>query len=118
VEGVPAAVEVGDDRLDSPVAIAVGDVAAVAGGQQLGVEPRVVGPRPGVWADADGWACLGWGGRGAVLVAHGTRQSTIGGYQASARGGTVGVELAGDRVLLTGRAVTVFRAELAPPAAG
>lgn len=40
------------------------------------------------------------------------------GYQASARGGTVGVELAGDRVLLTGRAVTVFRAELAPPAAG
>jgi PhzF family phenazine biosynthesis protein len=37
------------------------------------------------------------------------------GYQASARGGRVGVRLAGDRVTLTGRAVTVFRGELASP---
>ena len=35
------------------------------------------------------------------------------GWQASLRGGRVGVELAGDRVLLTGRAVTVLRGELA-----
>jgi len=34
------------------------------------------------------------------------------GWQASPRGGRVGVELAGDRVLLTGRAVTVLRGEL------
>jgi PhzF family phenazine biosynthesis protein len=34
------------------------------------------------------------------------------GWQASARGGRVGVELTGDRVLLTGRAVTVLRGEL------
>ncbi|HVW34944.1 MAG TPA: PhzF family phenazine biosynthesis protein [Acidimicrobiia bacterium] len=34
------------------------------------------------------------------------------GWQASARGGRVGVELAGDRVRLTGRAVTVLRGEL------
>jgi PhzF family phenazine biosynthesis protein len=34
------------------------------------------------------------------------------GWQASARGGRVGVELAGDRVLLTGRAITVLRGEL------
>ena len=34
------------------------------------------------------------------------------GYQASARGGTVGVRLEGDRVLLSGRAVTVFSAHL------
>jgi predicted PhzF superfamily epimerase YddE/YHI9 len=34
------------------------------------------------------------------------------GYQASARGGTVRVRLAGDRVLLGGRAVTVLRGEL------
>jgi PhzF family phenazine biosynthesis protein len=34
------------------------------------------------------------------------------GYQMSARGGTVRVKVAGDRVLLTGRAVTIFRAEL------
>jgi PhzF family phenazine biosynthesis protein len=35
------------------------------------------------------------------------------GWQASARGGRVGVELAGKRVRLTGRAVTVLRGELA-----
>ena len=34
------------------------------------------------------------------------------GWQASRRGGRVGVELAGDRVLLSGRAVTVLRGEL------
>lgn len=34
------------------------------------------------------------------------------GWQASPRGGRVGVELTGDRVLLTGRAVTVLRGEL------
>lgn len=33
-------------------------------------------------------------------------------YQASARGGHVGVRVAGDRVALTGRAVTVYRADL------
>ncbi|MBA3583836.1 MAG: PhzF family phenazine biosynthesis protein [Gemmatimonadetes bacterium] len=35
------------------------------------------------------------------------------GYQASERGGIVGVRLAGDRVVLSGRAVTVMRGELA-----
>lgn len=34
------------------------------------------------------------------------------GYQASARGGIVGVRLAGDRVVLSGQAVTVMRSEL------
>jgi predicted PhzF superfamily epimerase YddE/YHI9 len=34
------------------------------------------------------------------------------GWQASPRGGRVGVELVGDRVLLTGRAVTALRGEL------
>ena len=37
---------------------------------------------------------------------------TLVGWQASPRGGRVGVTLAGARVLLTGRAVTVLRAEL------
>ena len=37
-------------------------------------------------------------------------------YQASARGGHVGVTVRGDRVDLTGSAVTVYRAELAPAA--
>jgi PhzF family phenazine biosynthesis protein len=39
------------------------------------------------------------------------RRSLVG-WQDSRRGGRVGVELAGDRVLLTGRAVTVLRGEL------
>ena len=37
-------------------------------------------------------------------------------YQASARGGRVGVRIRGDRVDLTGRAVTVYHAEVAPAA--
>ncbi|MGH8983922.1 MAG: PhzF family phenazine biosynthesis protein [Acidimicrobiia bacterium] len=40
-------------------------------------------------------------------------QQELRGYQASARGGTVAVRLAGDRVILGGRAVTVTRGELA-----
>lgn len=43
-------------------------------------------------------------------------QSRLTCYQASRRGGHVGVEVLGDRVALTGRAVTVYRAELAPAA--
>ena len=37
-------------------------------------------------------------------------------YQASRRGGSVGVRVLGDRVVLAGRAVTVYRAELTPAA--
>ena len=36
------------------------------------------------------------------------------GQQVSARGGTVGVEVWGDRVTLTGRAVTVVEGDLIP----
>jgi PhzF family phenazine biosynthesis protein len=39
-------------------------------------------------------------------------KTSLVGYQASARGGVVEVEVAGDRVLLGGRAVTVLRGEL------
>jgi PhzF family phenazine biosynthesis protein len=50
--------------------------------------------------------CLGpfWGGR--------LKKTELSGYQASARGGTVRVRLAGDRVFLGGHAVTVARGEL------
>jgi PhzF family phenazine biosynthesis protein len=41
-------------------------------------------------------------------------KSELVGYQMSERGGTVGVKVVGERVLLTGRAVTIFRGELAP----
>ena len=40
-------------------------------------------------------------------------KSTLVGYQASARGGTVGVEMFGDRVKLRGEAVTIFSGNLA-----
>jgi len=41
-------------------------------------------------------------------------QPALRAYQASQRGGEVGVRVAGDRVLLTGRAVTVLSGRLAP----
>ncbi len=40
------------------------------------------------------------------------RESLVG-YQASARGGIVGVRVAGDRVVLSGRAVTILRGKIA-----
>ena len=45
-------------------------------------------------------------------------RDSLTGYQASARGGTVRVRLAGDRVLLAGRAVTVFAGQLSDAALG
>jgi predicted PhzF superfamily epimerase YddE/YHI9 len=42
-------------------------------------------------------------------------KSRMGAYQASNRGGEIFVELKGDRVFLTGRALTVFRAEMEVP---
>jgi hypothetical protein len=38
VEGMPSRIEVGDDRLDCPVAIAIDDIAGVTLGEELGVE--------------------------------------------------------------------------------
>lgn len=43
-------------------------------------------------------------------------RTSLTGYQASARGGTVGVRLRGDRVLLSGQAVTVFSGHLSDAA--
>jgi predicted PhzF superfamily epimerase YddE/YHI9 len=70
---------------------------------------RWFGPRVGVPEDpvtGSAHCCLGpwWS---AVLGARELR-----GYQASERGGTVGVRVLGDRVELLGRAVTVLRGEL------
>jgi PhzF family phenazine biosynthesis protein len=42
-------------------------------------------------------------------------RTSLVGFQASARGGTVGVELRGDRVRLTGGAITVVRGTITPP---
>ena len=46
-------VEVGDDRLEPPVAVAVDDVAPVALGQQVGVVLLAGGPLPRPRPDAD-----------------------------------------------------------------
>ena len=53
VEVVPAGVEVGDDRLHRPVAVAVDDVAAVALGEQRRVVLLALGPGPLPRPDAD-----------------------------------------------------------------
>jgi PhzF family phenazine biosynthesis protein len=66
---------------------------------------------PGAGIDEDpvtgsAHCCLGpyWGGE--------LGKDELVGFQASARGGVVRVKLAGERVLLSGRAVTVFKADL------
>jgi PhzF family phenazine biosynthesis protein len=75
---------------------------------------RWFGPRVGVAEDpVTGSAHCTLGPWWAGLM----QRSLLRGYQASARGGSVGVRLVGDRVELTGRAVTVLRGELLTPAA-
>ena len=90
-------------------------VIVSAPGDQPGVDfvSRFFGPGVGVDEDpvtGSAHCTLGpyWAARlGRTLLT---------GYQASARGGTVGVTLAGDRVRLTGQAVTVVRGTIDPPA--
>ncbi len=70
---------------------------------------RFFAPRAGVDEDpvtGSAHCCLApyWAGK--------LGRDTLTGYQASPRGGTVGVELRGSRVLLRGSAVTVMRGEL------
>jgi hypothetical protein len=53
VEPMAMSIEVGDDRIAPPVAIAVDDIAAIAGSQKLGVQPGIVRPRLCVRAYTD-----------------------------------------------------------------
>jgi hypothetical protein len=53
MEGVPAAIEVSDDRFAPPVAVAVDDVARITVRQQLRVKPLVGRPRLRMRTDAD-----------------------------------------------------------------
>src|SRR5690625_1941685 len=85
VQPVAAGVQVGDDRLDAPVAVVVGHVAPVPLGEQLRVQPRVVGPglrATGPRTDTDDGALphLGgvtWPGRcGVVVAAHPSRRGS------------------------------------------
>ena len=54
MEGRPAGVEVGHDRLNPPVPIGVDDIAGIPRRQQVRVQPRVIRPGLGMRADADG----------------------------------------------------------------
>lgn len=79
-------------------------VTAPSGDQAFHFVSRFFAPREGIDEDpvtGSAHCCLGpyWGER--------LKHDELVGYQASARGGVVRVRLAGDRVLLGGRAVTV-----------
>ena len=69
--------------------------------------PRVGVPEDPVTGSAHCGLAPWWGKRLGKTV--------MTGYQSSARGGVVEVELAGDRVLLRGQAVTMLRGELVAP---
>jgi predicted PhzF superfamily epimerase YddE/YHI9 len=93
-------------------------VAAVAAGDRSGIDSvvRVFAPAIGVDEDPVTGAvhCVL-----APWLAARTGRAQFTGEQASARGGIVGMQLAGDRVILSGRAVTVIEGTLhsdPPPA--
>jgi predicted PhzF superfamily epimerase YddE/YHI9 len=85
-------------------------VTAPAGDDRHDFVSRFFAPAVGIPEDpvtGSAHCCLGpfWSAR--------LGKTELTGYQASARGGTVRVRLAGERALLAGQAVTVYRAELA-----
>jgi hypothetical protein len=57
MEVVPSRVQVGDDRVASPIAVAIDDVAVIAASEKLAIQPRILGPggRIGSDAGADGF---------------------------------------------------------------
>jgi len=84
-------------------------VTSRASGDDYDFVSRFFGPAVGIDEDpvtGSSHCCLGpfWGER--------LGKEQLIGYQASARGGVVRVQLAGDRVRLSGQAVTVMRGEL------
>lgn len=86
-----------------------GVIVTAPGGGECDFVSRFFAPAAGIDEDpvtGSAHCALGpfWGNR--------LGKSELRGYQASRRGGRVGVRLAGDRVVLIGKAATVFRAEL------
>ena len=87
-------------------------VTAPSGSPGFDFVSRFFAPGAGIDEDpvtGSAHCCLGpfWGAR--------LRKESLVGLQVSARGGTVGVRLAGDRVILGGKAVTVLRGTLVDP---
>ena len=108
----PADVRAAAPNMDAIAALPLrGLIVTAAGGDDADFTSRFFGPAVGVPEDpvtGSAHCALApwWFDR-----LHGTR-TTLRGYQASARGGFVSVEMSGDRVVLGGRAVTVLRGEL------
>jgi len=98
---------------DSAAILALGGhmVAAAAAGDREGIDSvvRVFAPELGIDEDPVTGAvhCVL-----APWLAERTGRARFTGEQASARGGIVGMQLAGDRVILSGRAVTVIEGTL------
>lgn len=53
VESMTGVVQIGHDRVEMPIAIAIHDIASVPGCEQLGIKARIIGPRFGVRPDTD-----------------------------------------------------------------
>jgi len=108
----PADVLAATPDMDAIAALPLrGLIVTAAGGDDADFTSRFFGPAVGVPEDpvtGSAHCALApwWFGRLKGTAA------TLRGYQASARGGFVSVEMNGDRVVLGGRAVTVFRGEL------
>ncbi len=84
-------------------------VTAKSGNQEYDFVSRFFAPLAGVNEDpvtGSAHCCL------APYWCEQFSKDQLTGYQASARGGVVGVRINGDRVVISGQAVTVFRGEL------
>ena len=112
-------IEVDDEAVVRPLAPTLVDLAPrstrVASSHRAGLDPgvdfvsRFFAPRVGIpedWVTGSGHCCLAplWAAR------LGTPRLTA--LQVSARGGVVRADIDGERVVLSGQAVTVFRGEL------
>ena len=88
-------------------------VTAAADGEDYDFVSRLFAPKAGIAEDpvtGSSHTVLGpfWGDR--------LGRTSLVGLQASSRSGLVGIELAGDRVTITGRAITIVDGSLTPPA--
>ena len=73
----PAGIQVGHDRFDAPVAVAVGHIAVISLGQEFRIKTRIIGPGFRMWPDSRAahshdfvLAQVGHGGHGTLHLMH------------------------------------------------